>query len=278
MKKVYVILGQTATGKSALAVSLAKEINGEIVSADSRQIYEGLDIGSGKITKKEMRGVPHHLLDIVSPKRRFSVAEYQKLALVAIKDIIERGKTPIVCGGTGFYVDAITLGTIFPEVPPNKALRKLLEGKSLETLFNLLNKIDPKRAKSIDVKNKVRIIRAIEVAKYLGKVPVLRTKPPPYKFIKIGLYLPPDKLRLRIEKRMKKMFASGLLDEITKLKKSGVSNKRLREFGFEYNEPTIEKVVQENIKYARRQMTWFKRDKRIKWLDASKEIDPKLLF
>jgi tRNA dimethylallyltransferase len=273
MKKVIVILGQTATGKSALAVKIAKKIGGEIISADSRQVYKGLDIGTGKVTKKEMSGIPHHLLDVVSPKKKFTVAEYKTLAEEKIKEIISRGKTPIICGGTGFYIDAITKGVIFPEVPPNIRLRKALEKKSVLELFEMLKKLDGIRAKNIDAKNKVRLIRAIEIAKALGEVPKIKETKPKYKFIKIGLYLPEDKLKKKVEQRVKKMFKDGLLSEIKNLKKSGVSNKRLKEFGFEYFEPTEDKVILETTKYAKRQMTWFKRDKEIKWFDASKPIN-----
>jgi tRNA dimethylallyltransferase len=269
MQKVIVILGQTATGKSNLAVQIAKKINGEIISADSRQVYKGLDVGTGKITQKEMKGVPHHLLDVVSPKKKFTVVEYQKLAIYAMAEIIKKEKTPIICGGTGFYIDAITKGIVFPEVPPNPKLRKILETKTTSQLFVMLKKIDPARAKTIDAKNKVRLIRAIEIAKALGKVPQITAVEPLYEFIKIGLYLPTDKLQKKIEKRVKKMFKDGLLKEIKKLKKTGVSDKRLKEFGFEYDKPTLEKVILETVKYAKRQMTWFKRDKEIKWFDAS---------
>ncbi|MFA6533474.1 MAG: tRNA (adenosine(37)-N6)-dimethylallyltransferase MiaA [Patescibacteria group bacterium] len=286
--KIIVILGQTATGKSDLAVTLAKKIDGlnkfkkfigrtsqsevlgEVISADSRQIYKGLNIGTGKITKKEMKGIPHHLLDVATPKKVFSVAEYQKLAIYAIAEIISRGKTPIICGGTGFYIDAITKGLVLPEVPPNKKLRKSLEKKSALELFKILKHLDSRRAKNIDKNNKVRLIRAIEIVKALGKVPSLKEKKSDYKFIKIGLYLPEKLLKKKIEQRVKKMFKTGLLNEIKKLKRAGVSEKRLREFGFEYNKPTPEKVIKETIKYAKRQMTWFKRDKEIKWFDASK--------
>ncbi|MBU0999133.1 tRNA (adenosine(37)-N6)-dimethylallyltransferase MiaA [Patescibacteria group bacterium] len=270
IKKVIVILGQTATGKSDLAVSLAKKIGGEIISADSRQVYKNLNIGTGKITKTEMKGVLHHLLDVVSPKKKFTVVKYQKKAISVMADIAKRGKIPIICGGTGFYIDAITKGTIFPEVPPNEKLRKSLLQKDATALFCTLQKLDPEKAKNIDSKNKIRLIRAIEIAKAFGKVPPITEEFPPYKFIKVGLYLPPNKLKKKIEKRVKKMFQDGLLDEIKKLKKSGVSNKRLKELGFEYFEPTYEKVVTETLKYAKRQMTWFKRDKEIKWFDASK--------
>jgi len=284
--KVIVILGQTATGKSNLAVKIAlrlgsttlttsrsgfssKKMEAEIISADSRQVYKGLDIGTGKITQKEMRGVPHYLLDVVNPKNKFTVAEYQKKAIYAKAEIVKKGKIPIICGGTGFYIDAITKGVTFPEVPPNKKLRKDLEQKTVETLFHILKKLDKDRAENIDSKNKVRLIRAIEIAKALGKVPKIKKVTSPYKFIKIGLYLPPEKLKRKVEKRVKKMFDDGLLNEIKKLKKSGVSNERLKELGFEYFNPTYEKVVQKTLNYAKRQMTWFKRDKEIKWFDAS---------
>ncbi|MFA6301427.1 MAG: tRNA (adenosine(37)-N6)-dimethylallyltransferase MiaA [Candidatus Paceibacterota bacterium] len=268
MQKVIVILGQTATGKSNIAVKLAKKINGEIISADSRQVYKGLDVGTGKITRKEMKGIPHHLIDVANPKQVFTVVEYQKKAIYAIAEIIRRGKTPIICGGTGFYIDALTMGMVFPEVLPNKKLRKKLSLLDGRQLVMRLQKLDKSRAKNIDPNNKVRMIRAIEIAKAIGKVPKVVEKKLPYKFIKIGLYLPPNKLEKKVEQRVKKMFQDGLLNEIKKLKGLRISDKRLKEFGFEYWEPTPEKVIRETLKYAKRQMTWFKRDKEIKWFDS----------
>ncbi|MBI2631177.1 tRNA (adenosine(37)-N6)-dimethylallyltransferase MiaA [Candidatus Nomurabacteria bacterium] len=278
MKKVIVILGQTATGKSAFAVKIAKKINGEIISADSRQVYKGLDIGTGKIARKEMRGIPHHLLDVINPKHKFTIAEYQKKAIYAIAEIVKKERVPIIVGGTGFYIDAITKGTVFPKVPPNPKLRKNISKLDGRQLLMLLQKLDKKRAQNIDIHNKVRLIRAIEIATALGKVPSLITKKPKYKFIKIGLFLPSNKLEKKIRLRVKKMFKKGLPKEIKKLKKSGVSGKRLKELGFEYFEPTEEKVIKETVKYAKRQMTWFKRDKEIKWFDASKPINLKLFL
>lgn len=272
-KKVIVILGQTATGKSALAIKIARKINGEIISADSRQVYKGLDIGTGKVTKKEMQGVPHHLLSIVNTNNKFTVVKFKKIAEQKIKEIIKKGKTPIICGGTGFYIDTITKGTVFPEVPPNFRLRKKLALLSDRSLVLKLQKLDPIRAKNIDSANKVRLIRAIEIAQALGKVPKITEETPQYEFIKIGLYLPTKKLKKKVENRVKKMFEDGLLNEIKKLKKSGVSERRLKELGFEYYKPTPEGVIKGTLQYAKRQMTWFKRDKQIKWFDASKKID-----
>ncbi len=281
-QKVIVISGQTATGKSNLAVEIAKKINGEIISADSRQVYKGLDIGSGKITKKEMQGIPHYLIDVENPKNKFTVTLYKKLAEEKISEIIARGKIPIICGGTGFYIDAITKGIIFPEVPPNDKLRKILNKNTAEELFNILKKNDSKRAKDIKEKNeqnnKVRLIRAIEIAKAIGKVPKVKEKKSKYKFIKIGLFLPTPILKQKVEKRVNRMFKDGLLKEIKNLKNKGIGNKRLAEFGFEYNNPTEETVIIETIKYAKRQMTWFKRDKDIVWFDASiNNLDKKVL-
>ena len=265
MDKVIVIVGQTASGKSDLAVMIAKKWGGEVISADSRQVYKGLDIGANKITKQEMRGVPHYLLDVASPKKRFAVSEFKDLAEVKIKEILERGKIPVICGGTGFYIDAVTRGVILPEVPPNTKIRKQLETKTAAELFRMLKKLDTKRAGSIDKNNRVRLIRAIEIAKALGKVPKIKEVPPPYEFIKVGLYLPDAELKQKLHKRTLRMFRQGLLLEIKKLKKSGITEKRLKELGFEYFHPVPDKVTGDNFKYSKRQMTWFKRDKEIKW-------------
>ncbi len=283
--KVIVIAGLTATGKSDLAVKLAKKISGEVISADSRQVYKGLDIGSGKITKSEMKGVPHHLLDVASPKKKFTVAEYQKLVISAMADIVKRGKIPIICGGTGFYIDAITRGIVFPEVPPNLKLRKILEKKSAQELFKVLQKLDETRAKSIDAKNKVRLIRAIEIVKALGKVPKIKETESEYEFIKIGLHLPADKLKVKIETRLESRMnppaGGGMLNEGKKLHKQGLSWKRMEELGLEYKfmalylqnkitkQEMLKKLNSEIYKYAKRQMTWLKRDQEIKWFSPS---------
>ncbi|MEK7219185.1 MAG: tRNA (adenosine(37)-N6)-dimethylallyltransferase MiaA [Patescibacteria group bacterium] len=312
MKKVFVILGQTATGKSNLAVKIAlrlcsgpsaQKLGGEIISADSRQVYKSLNIGTGKITAKEMHGIPHHLLDVVNPKKKFSVTEYQKLAEEKIKEIINKNKIPIICGGTGFYIDAITKGIIFLEVPPNWKLRKKLALVDDRLLMLKLQKLDPERAKNIDAKNKVRLIRAIEIAKALGKVPPLKQysdnnvtnsaiaeNVSPYRFIKIGLYLPEDKLKKKIKIRLEKRMKMGMLNEAKKLHEHGLSWKRMEELGLEYRfmalhlqnkiskKEMLDKLNSEIYKYAKRQMTWFKRDKSIKWYDASKPIKIKDIF
>jgi tRNA dimethylallyltransferase len=287
--KILVILGPTATGKSDLAVELAQKYDGEIISADSRQVYTGLNIGTGKITKKEMRGVPHYMLDIVSPKSPaaggFSVAEWKKSAEEKIRDIISRGKLPIICGGTGFYIQSIVDNIVLPEVPPNPTLRKKLENKTAPKLFNILKKLDPARAETIDKNNPVRLIRAIEIAKSIGKVPALQQTQDKnlYKFLQIGLYLPEKELRARIHNRLLSRMKKGMIKEAENLHKSGVSWRRMEALGLEYRylarflqnkiskEEFIRTLEKEIWHYAKRQMTWFKRDKQIKWFEPTNQ-------
>lgn len=274
--KILVIVGPTSIGKSDLAVHLAKKFNGEVVSADSRQVYKGLDIGTGKITPAEMCGIPHHLIDIVSPKKNFSVSEYQKIATDKINNILERGKLPIICGGTGFYIQAVVDGIDLPEIEADQKLRKRLEKMSLSELQKKLQSLDPKRLKKIDQKNKVRLIRAIEIAEKLGKVPQIK-KNIKYKAIIIGLYADREILDQKIRERLKKRLRRGLVKEVYDLHKNGLSWKRLEELGLEYRyislflrgiisrSQMLLELENKNIQYARRQMTWFKKDKRINW-------------
>ncbi len=277
LPKILVILGQTATGKSDLAVKLAKKFNGEIISADSRQVYKGLDIGTGKITKVEMRGIPHHMIDIVSPKKTYTVAEWKKSTDKIMRDILNRNKLPIICGGTGFYIQSIVDDKDMPEVVPNKKLRKLLEKKTPQELSAILNEIDPERSKNIDLNNPVRLIRAIEIVEALGSVPKQKNKPAKYDFLQIGLKPTSFELKKRIKKRLLERVETGMIDEGKTLSEKGLSWKRMMELGLEYRylalllskkiteEEFIEKLGSEIIKYSKRQMTWFKKDERIHW-------------
>lgn len=284
--KVLVILGPTAVGKSDLAVEIARQYNGEVISADSRQVYTGLDIGTGKITKKEMQGVPHHLLDVVNPKKVYSVELWKKHTELAIKDIISRGKLPIICGGTGFYIQSIVDNITLPDVPANKNLRKELSLKTTDELFVLLKKLDPKRAKNIDAKNPVRLIRAIEIAQTLGNVPKAKKVNSKYEFIQIGLTLPLNVLREKIHTRLITRMKKGMLAEAKNLHVEGLSYKRMEALGLEYRhlarylqkkitkKEMLNRLTIEIGQYARRQMQWFKRDDRIKWFKPTetKEI------
>lgn len=279
MQKVIVIVGPTASGKSDLAVQLAKKFNGEVISADSRQVYKGLDTGTGKITKKEMFGVPHYLLDVASPKKIFTASDFKKLAEEKIEEIIKRGKMPLVCGGTGFYIDAVLGEKQIPEVPPNLKLRKQLEKKSADKLFEILKKLDPERAKNIDSKNPRRLVRAIEICKALGKVPKFESRIMKYEVCKIGIRISDEELKTRINKRIEKWFKRGLLKEVKNLHKQGLSWKRMSEIGLEYKlvalhlqkkiskKELIERMQTETRAYAKRQMTWFKKDKNVVWIE-----------
>lgn len=282
-KKIIVILGPTASGKSALSVKIAKKFNGEIISADSRQVYKGLNIGSGKITKKEMGGIPHYCLDIVSPKKIFTVADFKKHAERAIEKIFVKNKIPIIVGGTGFYIQAVIDNLALPEVRSDLELRKYLEKKTTEEMFEILRKLDPKRAQSIDRKNPRRLIRAIEIAKALGKVPNLAVKLPNWKVVQIGIKLSDEKLRKNINRRLVSRLKKGMIAEVKKLHAQGLSWKRMDELGLEYRylakflkdeilkKEMIEKLKSEIWQYAKRQMTWFKRDKRIKWISTENQ-------
>ena len=280
--KVIVILGPTATGKSDVAIEIAKKIGGEIISADSRQVYKGMDLGSGKITKTEMNGIEHYLLNVVSPNTNFSVVKYKTLAEKAIKNILSKSKIPIICGGTGFYIDSIVKNIDLPKVKLNKKLRNKLEKLTKEKLFEMLEKLSPARAQTIDKHNKVRLIRAIEIARQLGGVPQIMEKPAKYNFIFIGLDDTDEILKNKIYKRLIKRIDLGMISEIKKLHDNGVSWKRLESFGLEYkqtalflqNKITKDQMI-ENLKndiwhFVKRQRTWFKRNKKIKWFKPKK--------
>ena len=277
LPKILVILGPTASGKSDLAVRLAAEFSGEIVSADSRQVYKGLDVATGKITRHEMRGIPHHLLDIADPKHIFTAADFVKKARAAISAIAARGKLPIVCGGTGFYIEVLLGAIALSDVPPNPALRKELEKETTEALVKKLQKLNPARAKIIDTKNRHRLIRAIEIALSLGAVPQKR-RAPRYDALKIGIAVSREKLKEKIAARLRARLAVGMVEEAENLRKKGLSWKRMEELGLEYRflaRYLRKKISKEEMtaqletainQYAKRQMTWFKRDKTIHWV------------
>ncbi len=276
---VIVVVGPTAVGKSEYAINMALQTNGEIISADSRQVYTGLDVGSGKVTKKEMRGIPHHMLDVCSPKKVFSVHDFKKQAETILEDILARGKTPIIVGGTGFYVDTLLGKFSLPDVPANKILRKKLEGMKKETLFKKLKNLDPARAKTIDKDNPIRLIRAIEIAETLGKVPKIKKKVLPYKLVWMGLIAPRDVLRKKIATRTRSQLMQGMTEEVEKLHKNGITWKRLYELGLEQRLCALylqgkmpgqnleQKLVEKVYQYAMRQLRWFKRNKEINWIE-----------
>lgn len=274
--KLIVVVGPTATGKSDLAIKLAKKFNGEIISADSRQVYKGMDIGTNKIIKKEMQGIPHYLLDIASPKRQFTVAQYKQKANKVIKKIYKKNKIPIICGGTGFYIQAVVEGLEIPRVKPDQKLRKRLEKETIEALFKKLKKLDPCRAKNIDSKNRRRLIRALEIVIKTGK-PVLKLKTKPsLNVLFIGIKKFPKELKELIDKRVDKMIKNGLEKEVKKLvKKYGWTIVMKNAIGYqEFREKNpIEKIKLHTYQFVKRQMTWFKRNRRIYWIEKYKEAE-----
>jgi len=278
-QKVLVIVGPTASGKSSLAVALAHTFNGEIISADSRQVYKGLDLGTGKITKREMKGVPHYLLDAASPKRIFTAHDFVTQAARAIADISRRSKLPIIAGGTGFYIDALVGRITLPNVPMNDKLRNRLEKMTAEQLFILLKKRDPQRAKTIDRHNSRRLVRALEIAESIGKSPdASRLKSQPYEVLWIGVERTKKELEKLIRARMRARMNAGMIKEAVRLHKQGLSYKRMESFGLEYRSLALflqkeisrkeleEKIVRDSFKYAKRQITYWNRNKEIKWL------------
>jgi len=281
-QQILIIVGPTSSGKSALAVQLARICNGEIISADSRQVYRGLDIGTGKITKKEMRGVRHHLIDIASPKRMFTAHDFVKRARAAVSDIARRGKLPIITGGTGFYIDALTGRITLPNVSANRTLRSKLEKKSAAQLFAMLQKRDPQRAETIDRHNMRRLIRALEIADALGKNPVQR-KAELYDALWLGLSVPKTPLEQKIRTRLLARLKAGMVGEARRLRAAGVSYKRMHSLGLEYRSlarllqkqitktQLVEELATDISRYAKRQRTYWKRNTDIMWLNPREQ-------
>lgn len=275
MKKIdiVVICGPTATGKTALSIKVAQERNGEIISADSRQVYRHLNIGTAKITPDEMGGVPHRLIDVADPTDIFSVSEYKKMAQTAIENIHARGKLPILVGGSGMYIDAVVYDRNFPQVPPNETLRRELEQKSLNELQTILQELDPERYENIDEQNPVRLVRAIEIAATLGKVPKSTPADSPYKVEWIYLDLPDEELRERIHARNMARLENGLIEEVQGLNNiHKLSWERMEALGLEYRyvsrfirgeiaskQELLELLDLKIWQYAKRQRTWFKK-------------------
>lgn len=290
-KKIIVVCGPTATGKSELAVEIAlflKEKNNiscEIISTDSRQIYKGLDIGTGKITESEMKGVPHHLLDISPPSEKISVVEIQRLANQCIAEIYDRGNIPILCGGTGMYIDSIVYNTKFPDVPPNQALREELEAKDIEQVRLIFDQLCLDKnitSHKVDTSNKRRMIRAIEIISALGCIPELKKQTDIYDVCWIGLDMDDPVLQNRIKKRINVRLASGMIEESERLLASGaLTHERMQELGLEYayisdllNGKITRNEFEEQLyfsiwHYAKRQRTWFRKNKDIRWYDLS---------
>ena len=276
--KAVAIVGPTASGKTALSITLAKHFNGEVISADSRQVYRGLDIGSAKITPEEMDGVPHHLIDTVDPNPVYTGADFKRDGEVALDDITHRGKLPIVAGGTFFYLELLKGTMQSAPVSPNPILRAQLEQKTNEELFAELITKDPRRAETIDSDNPRRLIRALEVIKAIGVVPEVPTIDLTYNWLTLGIDVPTEILNERIYQRIIARLQIGMIEEVESLHKNGVSWERLEAIGLEYRylarylqniltkDEMITELTSKSRQFAKRQRVWLKRDKNIHWL------------
>ncbi len=280
MQKLVVILGTNASGKSDLGIRLAEHFGGEVVSADSRQVYRGLDLGTGKITPAEAARVKHHLIDVADVSEYYSLAQYQRAAYSAIDSIASNGKLPFLVGGTGLYISAIVEGYQLVDVPPNDPLRAELESLPLPQLVARLEKSDPDAAGRIDKSNRRRLIRAIEIASAGYANSAAHKNSPRYDCLQLGLTWPREILVERIEERLRKRLAKGMIDEVAGLRSRGVSDLRLDKLGLEYR--YITRYLRGELRglddlraqlgiairqFAKEQLTWFKRDSRIVWLD-----------
>ena len=286
--KVIVIVGPTASGKTALGIALAKKIKGEIISCDSMQIYKKMDIGTAKPTKEEMQGIKHYLLDFLSPDVRYSVAQFQKDAIKAIEEIIQKGKIPILVGGTGLYVDSVIQGIEYPEtnidVEYRKQLEKQVAEKGLSDFYEKAKNIDKQAMEKISPNDKKRILRVIEIYHQTGKTKTQleqesKKKELPYDYQVYGMTMERNILYQRIDKRVDEMIESGLIEEVKRLLKEyhdfptamqGLGYKEVVEYlkGQTTQDEMIEKIKRETRRYAKRQLTWFRRNQSITWLDG----------
>ena len=285
--KVIVICGPTASGKTSLSISLAKKINGEIVSCDSMQIYKEMDIGSAKPTVEEMQEIKHYLVDFVSPEKRYSVSEYKEDASKAIEEIINKGKTPIIVGGTGLYLNSLIYNIQYNEMEVDLNYRRELEKEAeeygLEVLYNRAKEIDPEAMEKVSANDKKRITRVLEIYNATGRnkteLEKKSRKEVPYNYLIFGINMERSILYDRINKRVDIMLEQGLIEEVKNLinkysnmptAMQGLGYKEVKEFldGNISKEEMIEKIKMETRRYAKRQITWFKRIENIIWLDG----------
>lgn len=301
---VIAVAGPNASGKSDFGVKLARQFRGEVISADSRQVYRGMDIGTGKVSGEPLadrrrdvetgertfslvpissEGVLHWMLDVVEPGESFTLAQYQALALAALDDIVSRGRLPIVVGGTGLYIRALTEGLLIPPVPPDGALRAELEALPAAELASRLISLDPGAPEHIEMKNPRRVIRAIEILIHLGGTMASwrRRRALPYRFLVMGISPPPETLKRRIAERLARRFEEGMVDEVRRLLDRGVPAKTLDDFGLEYRYITrhlrgnlteaemVEQLRNAIWHYAKRQLTWFRKYSSVAWIASA---------
>jgi tRNA dimethylallyltransferase len=287
-EKLVVLIGPTAVGKTKMSIELAKRLNAEIISGDSMQIYKGMDIGTAKITKQEMDGIPHHLIDIKDPAEPFSVAEFQQLVRPLIQEITDRGKLPMIVGGTGLYIQSVIYDYRFSDAPSDPAyredLRHMAKEKGAEALYEELKRIDPESAGRIHPHNLRRVIRALEIYRCTGKTMAewqqTQTHELLYQAAIIGLTMEREQLYRRINERVDQMVAQGLLDEVKILYERGLRNcQSIQAIGYKeiyaYLDgelsfaEAVEQLKQNSRRYAKRQLTWFRNKMPVRWFDMT---------
>jgi len=283
LPKLVVLLGPTASGKSGLGITLAQRFNGEIISADSRQIYRSLDIGTAKVTPAEQALVPHHVLNVADPREIYTVAQFQRDAIGAINDILKRSHQPFLVGGSPHYIQTVVDNLDIPHIEPQPELRAQLEKRPLPELLEQLEELDPRGAATIDRNNPRRVIRALEVCLVSGKPFSQQRKmsDPLYHSLLLGIELPREVLYRRIDERVDERMQQGMVQEVQRLLDEGVSQQRLEALGLEYRYITRwlkgafenEDEMVQRLKYAihdftRRQLTWFRKEKRIVWMNG----------
>lgn len=282
MNKLVVIAGTNASGKSGLGIKLAKKYGAEIVSADSRQVFEGLNLGSGKVTKEEMDGVRHHLLDVAKPNDFFSLSDYQRIAYEAIDDIESRNVKAFLVGGTGLYVNSVVDGYILNSSQPDEKIRKEVEAKSIEELINIIKEKNPKALERLDLQNKRRLERAVEkiISGDFEENPCEKR----YDTLVIGVTWPREELYERIRIRLDKRLSEGMIEEVVKLREEGATDEFLYKLGLEYRyilmylrgefesyDAFYNKLFMEIRHLAKEQMTWFRKRTDINWIDMTKD-------
>ena len=295
MEKLLIICGATATGKTKLAIDCAKQLNTEIISADSQLIYKNLNIGTAKPTKEEMVGVVHHMIDIVEPNCSFSVSDYCELAEPIMQRLLKENKVPIICGGTGFYINSLIFDLSYGNVAADNSIRDkynaLLLEKGKEYLYDMLLNIDPQTAKQLHVNDTKRVIRALEIYEVSGrrKSEISDSLIPKYDYTAIAIDYPRDELYERIDRRVDEMFDNGLIEEVEKLLDSGITgeNQCMQAIGYKEilkcaengdNESTMRNIIKQNTRhYAKRQITFFKKLEGIIWLKPEEATPEKVL-
>lgn len=282
MEKLLVITGTNASGKSGLGIELALRYHAEIVSADSRQVYKGLDLGSGKVTKEEMKGVPHHLLDAAEPGEQFTLVDFQHKAYEAIDDIHSRGKKAFLVGGTGLYINSVVDGYNIKEEKPDRERREAVEAIPAEELIEIIRKENPDALPRLDLKNKRRLER--EVERILAGDTAVRVNTPRYETLVLGVTWPREILYERIRERLDRRLSEGMIEEVASLREAGVPDDFLYSLGLEYRyilmylrnefpgfDAFYDKLFMEIRHLAKEQMTWFRKRKDIHWIDMTED-------